>query len=332
MATFRKRGDKWQARVQRTGQDPISKSFNSKPDAIKWARNVESQLDLGTLAPKQSMPRLMPMLERYVEEVTPTKKGAPQERYRAAQLKKTKLAAMYLDKITGEVVAQYRDQRLTEVSNNTVRLELAFLSVVFEQCRKEWGLAVSNPVKQIRMPKPGKPRQRRLEAGEEEALLAACKASGAHYLHSFVVLAIETGMRFSELAGVVRANVNFEKRTIYLPDTKNGESRTVPLSTRALNAIHALPSSINGRLFSVKPGSIRSAYLIAVQNAQATKPECNTFLQGLRFHDLRHEAVTRLFEKGLNPIEVGMVTGHKTLSMLQRYTHLKPESLSQRLG
>jgi integrase len=182
------------------------------------------------------------------------------------------------------------------------------------------------------MPKPGKPRQRRLEAGEEGALLAACKVSGAHYLHSFVVLAIETGMRFSELAGVLRANVNFEKRTIFLPDTKNGESRTVPLSTRALNVIHALPSSINGRLFSVKPGSIRSAYLIAVQNAQATKPECDTFLRGLRFHDLRHEAVTRLFEKGLNPIEVGMVSGHKTLSMLQRYTHLRSEELVAKLA
>lgn len=332
MATFRKRNDKWQARIQRRGQTALSKSFHNKADALKWARNVESQLDLGTLAPKQTMPRLMPMLQRYVEEVTPTKKGAPQERYRANQLKKTKLAAMYLDKITGEVVAQYRDQRLTEVSNNTVRLELAFLSVVFEQCLKEWGLAVSNPVKQIRMPKPGKPRQRRLEAGEEEALLAACKASGAHYLHSFVVLAIETGMRFSELAGVVRANVNIEKRTIYLPDTKNGEPRTVPLSTRALNAINALPTSINGRLFGVKSGSIRSAYLIAVQNAQATRPDSVTFLRGLRFHDLRHEAVTRLFEKGLNPIEVGMVSGHKTLSMLQRYTHLRSEELVAKLA
>ena len=332
MATFRKRNDKWQARIQRRGQTALSKSFHNKADAIKWARNVESQLDLGTLAPKQTMPRLMPMLERYVEEVTPTKKGESQERFRAAQLKRTKLAAMYMDKITGEVVAQYRDQRLTEVSNNTVRLELAFLSVVFEQCRKEWGLALSNPVKQIRMPKPGKPRQRRLEAGEEDALLAACKASGAHYLHSFVVLAIETGMRFGELAGVIRANVNFEKRTIYLPDTKNGEPRTVPLSTRALNAIHALPTSINGRLFGVKAGSIRSAYLIAVQNAQATRPDSVTFLRGLRFHDLRHEAVTRLFEKGLNPIEVGMVSGHKTLSMLQRYTHLRSEALVAKLA
>ena len=331
MATYRKRNDKWQARVQRSGQSPIAKSFNTKADAIKWARNVESQLDLGTFAPKQTIPRLMLMVERYIEEVTPTKKGDSQERYRANQFKKTKLADMQLDKITGEVLAQYRDSRLKEVSANTVRLELAFLSVVFEQCRKEWGLAVSNPVRQIRMPKPGKPRQRRLEAGEEEALLAACKASRAYYLHSFVVLAIETGMRSGELLSVTWSNVNFDKRTIFLPDTKNGRPRTVPLSTRALNAIHTLPRSINGRLFSSGYHSIHNAFKLAITKAQATQTDSKTFLHGLRFHDLRHEAVTRLFEKGLNPIEVGMVSGHKTLSMLQRYTHLRAEALAVKL-
>ncbi len=102
MATFRKRNDKWQARVQRSGQSSIAKSFHTKADALKWARNVESQLDLGTLAPNQTMPRLRPMLERYVAEVTPTKKGESQERYRAAQLMKTKLADLFMDKINGE--------------------------------------------------------------------------------------------------------------------------------------------------------------------------------------------------------------------------------------
>ena len=332
MATFRKRGDKWQARIQRRGQAPLAKSFHNKTDAIKWARNVESQLDLGTFAPKQTMPRLMPILDRYVEEVSVTKKGATQETYRAGQFKRTKLAGMHLDKITGEVIAQYRDQRLTEVSNNTVRLELAFLSVVFEQCRREWGLAVSNPVKQIRLPKPGKPRQRRLEAGEEEALLAACRASGAHYLHSFVLLAIETAMRFSEIAGLRWEDISFASKTIHLSDTKNGHPRSVPLSTRALNAIAALPRPISGRVFAAKPGSIRSAFLIAVDKAKTLHGDDPNFMSGLRFHDLRHEAVSRLFEKGLNPLEVGVISGHRTISMLQRYTHLKPESLVSRLG
>jgi integrase len=269
------------------------------------------------------------MVDRYVEDVTPTKKGANQERYRASQINKTNLADMLIDRIDGAAIATYRDQRLKSVSNNTVRLELAFLSVVFEQCRREWGWGVANPVKQIRMPKPGKPRQRRLETGEEEALLSACRASGAYYLESFVVLAIETGMRFSEIAGVRREHVSMTNRTIYLPDTKNGHDRTVPLSKRALGAIQALPASIDGRLFPIKPGSIRSAFLIAVQKAKTASS--GALLDGLRFHDLRHEAVSRLFEKGLNLIEVGMVSGHKTLSMLRRYTHLKVEHLSLKI-
>jgi len=131
MASFRKRGDKWQARVHRQGAAaPVVKTFITKAVAIKWARNVESQLDLEVFAPKQVMPRLKTVVERYVAEVTLTKKGESQERYRATQLMKTKLADLFMDKITSEVVAKYRDQRLTQVSNNTVRLELAFLSVV----------------------------------------------------------------------------------------------------------------------------------------------------------------------------------------------------------
>jgi integrase len=132
-------------------------------------------------------------------------------------------------------------------------------------------------------------------------------------------------MRFGELAGAQWKHVDLDKRTIYLPNTKNGQARTVPLSTRALAAIQILPRSISGRLFTAKPGSVRSAFLIAIQNAKACSHE--GMFQNLRFHDLRHEAVTRLFEKGLNPIEVGMVSGHKTLSMLQRYTHLRLEEL-----
>ena len=239
---------------------------------------------------------------------------------------------MTVDKINSETIAQFRDTRLKTVSANTVRIELALISVVFEQCRKEWGFALTNPVRGIRIPKPGKPRQRRLERGEEEALLAACRTSRAYYLHSFVVLAIETGMRFGELLGIRWEHINLNSQTIYLPDTKNGHPRTVPLSTRAIEAINALPRAINGKLFNSGYQSIHNAFNLAVTKARGTQPDSNIFLKGLRFHDLRHEAVTRLFEKGLNPIEVGMVSGHKTLSMLQRYTHLRSEELVSKLA
>ena len=322
MATFRKRADKWQARVQRSGQSSLAKSFNTKADAVKWARHTESQLDLGTLAPKAAMPPLMRIVDRYLAEVSPTKKGSKQELNRGRQIARTALGLMQLDKITSEVVSKYRDGRLREVSNNTVRLEMAFISVVFEQCAKEWGYKVSNPVKQIRIPKPGKPRQRRLRPGEEDALLAAC-AERATYLHSLVVMAIETGMRFGELVSITWNNVDLDARTIHLPDTKNGHPRTVPLSTRALGAIRAVPSGYEGRVFMGKPGSIRAAFGAAVKRSGVGSD--------LRFHDLRHEAVTRLFEKGLNPIEVGMISGHRSMSMLQRYTHLGPKELLMKL-
>jgi integrase len=324
MATFRKRGDKWQARVQRSGQSSLAKSFNTKAEAVKWARHTESQLDLGTLAPKKTMPPLIRIVDRYLAEVTPTKKGAAQELNRGRQIARTSLGSMQLDKITSEVVSKYRDGRLRGVSNNTVRLELAFISVVFEQCAKEWGYKVSNPIKQIRIPKPGKPRQRRLRPGEEEALLAACAESSATYLHSLVVLAIETGMRFGELVSITWDNVDLTARTIHLPDTKNGHPRTVPLSTRALEALNSLSSSDGMKVFAQHRGTIRAAFGAALKRSGVSSD--------LRFHDLRHEAVTRLFEKGLNPIEVGMISGHRSMSMLQRYTHMRPEGLLARLA
>jgi integrase len=329
MASFRKRGDKWQARVHRKDHSPVVKSFNTKADAFKWARHTESQLDLGTLAPKAAMPRLDRIVERYLTEVTPTKKGAAQELNRGRQIARTSLGSMHLDKITSEVVSKYRDGRLREVSNNTVRLELAFISVVFGQCGKEWGYKVSNPVKQIRIPKPGKPRQRRLRPGEEDALLAACAASSATYLHSLVVLAIETGMRFGELVSITWDNVDFGSRTVYLADTKNGHSRTVPLSTRAIEALHRVISPHASKVFAQHPGTIRAAFAATLR--QLNDPQHHP-TQALRFHDLRHEAVTRLFEKGLNPIEVGMISGHRSMSMLQRYAHLRAEDLVRRLG
>ena len=331
MASIRKHGDKWQARIQRRGQPSLSKSFNNKADALKWARNTESQVDLGTLASKQAMPRLSRILERYLEEVSSLKKGALQEKYRVAQVRKAKLADAFIDRVDGVAVAKYRDERLKVVAPNTVRLELALLSAVFEQCRKEWGYPIANPVREVRTPKPGQPRKRRLEPGEEAALLAACEQSGSRYLVPLVTLAIETGMRLSELASMTWRNVDLQKRTVHLPDTKNGSTRTVPLSTRALRVFQEMPVSITGQVFVAKVGSIKIAFRNALAKARSDSL-CGVFLVGLRFHDLRHEAVSRLLELGLNPLEVGMVSGHKTLAMLQRYAHLRATDIAKRLG
>lgn len=221
----------------------------------------------------------------------------------------------------GADIAAYRDKRGHYVAAATVGRELAVISHIFNVARKEWGMeSLSNPVEAVRKPKLPKSRDRRLEPGELDRLLEATESLE---LGTIVLLAVETAMRRSEIAGLLRKNVNLLKRTLILTDTKNGESRTVPLSSRAVELLSSMPTRISGRVFGMAPDSITQAFDRACEHAG---------IDDLRFHDLRHEAASRLFEKGLNPMEVASITGHKTLQMLKRYTHLRAEDLAKKLG
>ena len=319
MASIRKHGSKWQARIQRRNHPPIAKSFHSKADALRWARATESRLDLGEFGPKPTALTLRAAIQRYLEEVTPQKKGAPQELSRGRQIARIGFTSKPMDQITPQEIATHRDDRLSEVSANTVRLELAFISVVYEQARSEWGIDVPNPTRQIRPPKPGRGRRRRLLPEEEQALMAACDKSRAAYLTTLVVLALETAARFGEIVNMRWENIDFNRRTALLVDTKNGDDRLIPLSERARKAVLALPKTADGRIFTAAYGSIKTAFRVALKTAQ--KNSGGKLLHDFRFHDIRHEAVSRLFEQGLNAFEVGLISGHKTMPMLVRYTH-----------
>jgi integrase len=170
-----------------------------------------------------------------------------------------------------------------------------------------------------------------LEPGEEQLLLAACAESGSKYLAPLVILAIETGMRLGELASMTWRNVDLIKRTVLLHDTKNGSARTVPLSTRAVGVLKEMPISISGRVFVAKVGSMKIAFRNALIRMRK-QPVLGPYLVGLRFHDLRHEAVSRLLELGLSPLEVGVVSGHRTLAMLQRYANLRVADIALKIG
>ena len=134
--------------------------------------------------------------------------------------------------------------------------------------------------------------------------------------------------------------VDLKKRTVTLLDTKNGEKRIVPLSTEAIRILSGLVRRIDGEVWGIQPRTIAISFARAVSRARtAYEKECAdkkekpdpAFLVDLHFHDLRHEATSRFFEKGFNPMEVSTITGHKTLQMLKRYTHLKAEDLAERL-
>lgn len=329
MATVRKLASgKWNAQVRRKGHSPISKSFINQKDAIQWVRLIESDMDKGVFLDRSEAETttLADALERYQKEVTPHKKGADRESDRLSVWLLNPLAKRSLSSLKAKDFAQYRDVRLKEVSSNTVRLELAIVSHLFTIALKEWGIPVLNPLSGIRKPKPSNSRTRRLEGDEEDRLLKACKGSRNVLLYSLVVVAIETGMRLSELFRMTWQDVDLIKRLVYLSDTKNGDSRAIPLSLRAVDTLTKIPRNIsNSRVFYVwpmKPDAISGAWKPALERAGIT---------GLHFHDLRHEAASRLFEKGLNVMEVASITGHKTLQMLKRYTHLRAESLLVKL-
>ncbi len=218
-------------------------------------------------------------------------------------------------------MARYRDERLKVVRAQTVQHELHVLRHMFEIAIKEWGIPLTNnPVAMITPPKIARPRDRRLRPGEEERLLAACREYGG-VIHDVVTFAIETAMRGGEIAAMRWLNVNLRNRTVYLETTKNGESRIVPLSSRATEILARRAKVRNikdNRVFHLDPLSITHAF---------KKITTMAGIEGLRFHDLRHEATSRLFERGLNPMQVASITGHKTLQMLKRYTHLRAEDL-----
>ncbi|MGX2041500.1 site-specific integrase [Methylocaldum sp. MU1018] len=286
-------------------------------------------------------------LQRYLSEVTPTKRPSTQaaERRRAAILIE-KLGKYSLIALTPEIVAQHRDNRLAgdfgdngeriPRSNNTVRLELALLGHMFTVAIKEWGLGLTyNPVLNIRRPAPGPGRNRRLSADKEKRLLEAVADHSNPMLRWIVGIALETGMRSSEILTLRRNQVDLERRIVRLLETKNTTPRTVPLTLGATelfrqalnNPIRPIETDL---IFFGEPGKDghRSPYQF---NAVWTRLKKELGLEDFRFHDLRHEAVSRFVEAGLSDQEVAAISGHKSMQMLKRYTHLRAEDLVEKL-
>jgi integrase len=249
--------------------------------------------------------------------------------------------------ISAEMVAKYRDERLAGGDRlkdgvpqpraaNTVRLELALIGHLFTIAIKEWGLGLTyNPVLNIRRPAPGAGRNRRLSDEEETKLLALVDKHSNPMLRWIVRIAIETGMRSSEIVGLKIAQVDLERRVVRLQETKNTMPRTVPLSMAALEVIkQAIANPVRPKdtelIFFGEPGRdwIRRPYNF--NKSWLTIKEA-AGLKDLRFHDLRHEAVSRFVELGLSDQEVSAISGHRSMQMLKRYTHLRAEDLVDKL-
>lgn len=336
MASIRCRNGKWQARVRRYGNPDVEKTFRSRQDAEKWARQVESEIDRGFYVDRTDAERTLfaDILLRYQQEVVPGKRGNETEAIRIRLLMRSTLSRRSMANLNSKAIAAWRDERLKHVSCSTVNRELNIISAVINTAIKEWGIALpNNPVALIKRPPSGQERDRRVDPAEEERLLQALdvtprtmdgRFSGPQntWMKPLVQFALETAMRRGEMLGLRWENVDLLRRTASLRCTKNGEARTVPLSTRAVQVLEALPKSIDGRVFPISPDAVKKAFTRACKRAD---------IKDVVFHTLRHEATSRLAERLPNLVELAAVTGHKDLRMLRRYYHPRAEELALKL-
>jgi len=322
LASIMKRNGRYTARIRRQGTPLQTKTFDHLSDARRWAAETERQIDLGHLITNDCT--VGQLLERYGRKVTPTKRGFYVEKYIVSRLRRTWLSNIWLSKLNSGHLARYRDERLKEVGASACNRDLSIISHAIRIATSEWGFNLpGNSALNLRKPTQPKGRTRRLEGDEEARLMVSCQASSNLYLQPLVVLAIETAMRRGELLSLRSEHVQLDKSYVHLPMTKNGDSRDVPLSPLARQTIEALPRSLTGVVIPVHPEALKGLWNRATRRAD---------IMDLRFHDLRHEATTRFFEKGLGVMEVAAITGHKDLRMLQRYVQLRPQDLARKLA
>ena len=305
MASLRKRNNRWEVRVRRIGHPTQTKTFTLKSDAQQWAREAEIALEKGEILHKQKVSSitLEEAIKQYLDEVAIHHKGVTSERYRlwamVDRLGKNKL----ITSITSKDIASYKVERQKEVTSASVRRELNLLSSLFKTAKNEWGIIVYNPVPSVKRPLDSVARDRRLTPTEKEQLLLESLTIGSEQLHLAILVALNTGMRQGEILKLKWDDIDFQRNQITVRDTKNGSNRVIVLS-----------SVLRDELFNKKIGH-KKLFTITASGLQQAFRKLTIRLQfcNLRFHDLRHEAISSLFEMGLSVPEVQLMSGHREL-------------------
>ena len=313
MATFRKRNSLWQAQVRSRKHGSISKSFHLKSDAQAWAREQESLMQTGQWSKEHNKATTLgDLLCTYKKLVTPNKRSHESELRRLTRLTNDPISLLRLNEVTPAEIATFRDRRLKD-GNRTTEYDLVLLRHAWNIAVNEWDWKLpTNPVQKVRFPKPSPHRERRLRQGEYELLKTNCKER-VWYLWPVIELAIETGMRRGELLSLEWKNIYLDSNRLVLNTTKNGKARIVPLTAIAKAVLKQINQD-DDKVFPVTDVAVRQAW-------ERLRASCE--ITDLTFHDLRHEAISRLFEKGLNVPEVASISGHKTPSQLFRYVQVK---------
>ena len=320
MGNIRKRGNSWTAQVRIAGWRSFTKTFKKKTDAIAWSAHLENKLRNAPVPAfvADTKVTLGDLVIRYAEEIAPSHKSSLPETYRLRAISRSWIGELDIRYLNKQQFAQYQKDRLEKVSVASVHAELSLIRRVLDTAIKHWGYdIVENVIKTMKYSKGSVSRTRRLEANEKNRILASAKSQRNNYICSVIEFAIETGMRRSEILKLKWHDINLETGFASLYDTKNGEDRKVPLTKRCIEVLNQL-SPNHEYVFPISATCLNQAWRRAVKKAE---------IKDLRFHDLRHEAVSRFFEMGMSVPEVALISGHKDLTQLFRYTHLNPENV-----
>lgn len=323
MAFVRQRGNRWQCIVKRAGFPLKSRTFDLKKDAEKWGRQEERLMDTGHWIDPGIAQRttIGDLLTRYASEVSIKKRGYKAEAYVIRQFMRSRLSQYSPATITSPIIAAWRDERLNAVSTGTVLREMQLLNHLFSVAMKEWGIALPvNPVSLVKRPSPGTPRDQVLTDTQRVRLIDACRQCQNPWVLPVVIFALETAARRGEILSLTWRDVDLG-RSFARVSGKTGP-RKLPLSSSCVAMLRELPRDDSGMVFPVSEYALRHAYQHATGRAK---------IKDFTFHDLRHDALTRLSKQGLTVLELRAVSGHTTTQMLQRYVSIDASDLAKKL-
>lgn len=326
MASFRQKGKSWEAAICIKGHARKSKTFSTKREATFWAAEIEKEILSGKRGdiPNKTFGEL---LQRYANEVSPKKRSHEWEVKRVKAFLRDPITDVMLCDLKPDNFASWRDRRLRSVSAGTVLRDWNLLSHAINIAIKEWRWLKENPLSFIKRPTQPLARDRIITDDELTRLLFALGYDYEAQLNTAssrvgaaLLFAVETAMRASEITGLTWDQLNIDKRTALLIETKNGSKRKVPLSTEAIRILRQLGSDYES-VFQLKSSQIDSLFRKAKKMAM---------VEDLHFHDSRHLAITRLAVK-LDVLELARAVGHKDIRMLQIYYNKSAEELAKKL-
>lgn len=346
MASIRKqKSGHWRVQVRRKGRS-VSETFVRHQDARSWAMDAERQIDRGETPLSSRIARvrtLGELIDLHIEDMTAVGRAPGRSKDATLRMLKRELGKLKLVEIDRERLVNFgRDRAAAGAGPVTVGMDIGAIRLVISHAAAVHGLQVKvEPIDLARIALKrlgliGKSNERdRRPTDEEIAELITHFDGNARQvipMGRIIKFAIATAMRQEEIFRVTWGDLNPRTKMLTIrdrkdPRAKKGNDQRIPLlSVSGYDAFalveeqRALRANGDERIFSYDHKSAGAAFTRACRDLS---------IEDLHFHDLRHEATSRLFEAGFAIHQVALVTGHKDWKMLRRYTHLRPEALHE---